>query len=184
MAEQLHHGIEHQTELDNQPETSPQLAEVSVEQEQRQQQAALEQAEKRVAEVASSKDEIQVENGNHRNEQPLFVNHELKKMALDRTLARVRRQLSTPDKLLSKAIHQPIVQVISETGSKTIARPSGILMGSLCALLGSSFVFYLAKHYGFRYNYLLFFGLFLGGFMVGLIIELIIWFFRHRRVEL
>ncbi len=102
----------------------------------------------------------------------LFVNQELKKQSLDRTLTRVRKQLSTPEKLLSRVTHQPVIDKLSDLGGQTVARPSGLLGGGLLALLGGAFILYLAKHYGFEYNFLAFSALFLTGYLLGLLVEL------------
>ncbi|MCA9332373.1 hypothetical protein KDA00_00700 [Candidatus Saccharibacteria bacterium] len=99
---------------------------------------------------------------------------ELKTDAYQKTLKNVRRRLSKPDKLLSKVIHNKTVESVSEVGGKTIARPSGILGGGLCALLGSAFLLYMSSHYGFEYNYFVFFMLFAGGFFVGMFGELLL----------
>lgn len=180
MSEVLRH-IEHDQEHQpHSPETEAPKPEVSVEREAHRQHELREQAKHEVEELAKSKDEIKVENGNHRNEQPLYVNHELKSLALSRTLSRVRRQLSAPNRLLSKVIHQPAVQTISEATAKTVARPTGLLTGSFVALVGSSLALYLARHYGFSYNYLLIFVLFIGGYIAGFIIDLVVWLWRRR----
>jgi hypothetical protein len=101
-----------------------------------------------------------------------YINHELKDLAYRRTMSRVRTRLSSPEKLFSRMVHAPVVDEVSEFAATTIARPSGILGGSIFALLGSAFVLYLAKHYGFEYNFLLFGLLFSGGFVIGILIEL------------
>jgi hypothetical protein len=61
---------------------------------------------------------------------------------------------------------------VSGATGQTLARPSGLLGGGICALLGSLIYLYLAKHIGFNYNYLLFVLFFGGGFIIGLVIEL------------
>jgi len=183
MSEQLRH-VEHEAKPEHGREALPKQPEVSVEHEKQKQHEVLEHAKKAVEQQAKSKEDVSVESGTHRNEQPLFVNHELKSIALNRTLARVRRHLSAPDRLLSKAIHQPAVQAVSEAGAKTVARPSGLLFGGATALIGSSLALYLAKHYGFRYNYFLVLVLFVGGFAVGLALEFGLWLLRRRRVNL
>lgn len=110
--------------------------------------------------------------------QPLFVNRELKNIAYDRNLARIRKQLPTADKLLSKVAHHPVVSKVSEFSEATVARPSGLLGGGVLGLLGSSVLLYMAKHYGFEYNYLAFFVLFVTGFLAGILTEL---FFKLAR---
>lgn len=183
MSEQLRH-VEHENQPEHGHEAEAKRPEVSVEREQHKQHEQLEHAKKVVEQHAKTKEDTPVESGTHRNEQPLYVNQELKTIALHRTLARIRRHLSAPDRLLSKAVHQPTVQAVSEAGAKTVARPSGLLFGSLTALIGSSLALYLAKHYGFHYNYALVFALFIGGFAVGLVIEFVWWLLQHRRVNL
>jgi len=74
-----------------------------------------------------------------------------------------------------------VVRITSEAASKTISRPSGLLGGGLMAFAGSLVYLYLAKHIGFRYNYLLFTLLFVGGFAVGLCLEVIIWLVSRQR---
>ncbi len=113
--------------------------------------------------------------------QDFLVNKDLKAEAFQRALNRTRKHLSAPERSLSKAIHQPVVDAISKVAEKTITRPTGVLTGAIVALIGSSYVFYSAKHYGFQYNYLIIFVLFVGGYVVGLILE-ILWFaLRHLR---
>jgi hypothetical protein len=102
----------------------------------------------------------------------MLVNAELRSMARKRTLTRVRKDLSAPERVLSNIIHQPVVDAISETAAKTVARPSGILSGGIFAFLGTGVVLYICKHFGYTYNFLLFSLLFVGGFCLGLVIEL------------
>ncbi len=98
----------------------------------------------------------------------------LKADAYKRTLSRTRQQLKIPDRILSKITHQPVIDAVSNVAGKTVARPSGILGGSLCALIGSAWLLYASKHVGFNYNYLAFLLLIIGGFFFGLTAELII----------
>lgn len=99
---------------------------------------------------------------------------ELKADAYKKTMNRVERKLSKPDRALSKVIHNKTVESVSEFGGKTFARPSGILGGGLFALIGSAFFLYMTKHYGFEYNYFIFFVLFVGGFFAGMLCELLV----------
>lgn len=102
------------------------------------------------------------------------INKELKNMMRIRTLTRIRKELSAPNKTLSKVIHSKPVEKVSEVCERTVARPIGLIGGSLIALAGSLAVFYMAKHYGFRYNLLFFFMLFVGGYILTTIVELIL----------
>ena len=102
-----------------------------------------------------------------------LVGRDLKEIKYKRTLQSVQRGLSTPEKTLSKVIHNPAVDAVSSAAEKTIARPSGLLAGSIFAFIGSSVYLYISKHYGYEYNFLLFALLFFGGFGLGLLIELV-----------
>jgi hypothetical protein len=111
----------------------------------------------------------------------LGVQHSLKSTAYKRTLAKTQQKLPAPAKAFSRVTHNPTVDKISAVAGVTIARPSGILGGSMCAFLGSVILLYYSKHYGFRYNYLVLFILFIGGYLVGAVLELAVWFFYSRK---
>lgn len=112
---------------------------------------------------------------------PIGTQHAIKSQVYKQTLQRVQSHLSKPNQALSKVVHNKTVDTISNVGAQTVARPSGLLGGSICAFIGSLVLLYSAKHYGFRYNYLMFILFFVGGFFVGLILELIIWAVYSRR---
>lgn len=114
---------------------------------------------------------------------PLYINRELRKLSLDQSLRSIRRKLSAPDRALSRVIHQPAIKAISEVSSKSVARPSGLLGGGVCAFLGSLAYLYLTRHIGFTYNYLLFALFFIGGFAVGLVLEVILRAARPMRTQ-
>ncbi len=129
---------------------------------------------------AKSSKEISIDKVGEKNATDHYmVTKELKAQALKRGLTRARKHLSSADKAFSKLIHQPVVDGLSAIGEKTIARPKGILTGSILALAGSSYVLFSAKHYGYVYNYWIVFVLFAGGYLAGLAIELL--FFAFKR---
>lgn len=96
----------------------------------------------------------------------------LKQQSYQQTLSRIRQRLSAPEKAFSKLSHNKTVDVVSNGLAKTAARPSGILGGGIAALAGSSVILYMAKKYGFEYNFSLFFLLLAGGFVAGIAVEL------------
>lgn len=106
--------------------------------------------------------------------QPAHINSELRSAGLQRQLITIRRQLSLPQRTLSKVVHQPVIRAMSEPVGKTVSRPSGLLGGGLVAFLGTSAYLYVAKHSGMRYQYSMFLLLFFGGFVVGLFLELLV----------
>lgn len=100
-----------------------------------------------------------------------LVDRELRRLMFKRTLTSVQKQLSTPSRAFSKVIHNPAVDRVSTVAEKTIARPKGILVGGFVAFAGCLYTFYLAKHYGFRYNLVIFAILFASGYVITTIVE-------------
>ena len=105
----------------------------------------------------------------------------LKAKAFERTLSKTQQKLSKPARTFSKLVHSPFIDKVSSVSSQTVARPSGFLSGSICAFLGSSIVYYYAKHYGFRYNYLLLILFFIAGYLLGVVLELVVWLVYTRK---
>lgn len=124
---------------------------------------------------ATSTSEIDIDQhiqGNPSNQYMPGVQRELKTNAYEQTIGRVRGDLSAAERAFSKLIHNKVIEPFSEAGARSVARPSGILGGGIAALIGSSAVLYMAKYYGFRYNFTVFFLLLGLGFLAGLIAEL------------
>ncbi|MDB5175888.1 MAG: hypothetical protein JWM81_746 [Candidatus Saccharibacteria bacterium] len=103
------------------------------------------------------------------------------KLSFRQTMQSVHRRQSKAVAAVSSALHNPIVSTVSDAAGKTVSRPSGLAGGGLMALLGTSGYLYMAKHYGFSYNYFVFLALFVAGFGVGLVIELLTWAAVSRR---
>lgn len=135
-----------------------------------------------VKKEAQSTGDIKLDHNSESNNAPVVpVNRELKDMMRIRILNRVRKDLPAPQRALSKVVHAKPVEAVSAVGEKTIARPAGLLGGGLFALVGSLITFYTAKHYGFRYNLLLFFLLFVAGYALATIIELVVLLVKRAR---
>ncbi len=99
-----------------------------------------------------------------------WSNAETKQHAYSETLRKVRRHLTKSEKSLSKVVHQPTVERVSEVGAK-IARPSGILIGAMLSFCGSLLAYILTKMYGYNLPNSIFSMLFVGGFVVGILSE-------------
>ncbi len=188
MSEQLKNRGEHKEaqskELHDQQEALRKNIEKKAEQSSHEHAKNIEKIRTAVEVEAETKQEHaatkQKESSKETDQQPIYVNKELKDLAYQRTLRRARNKLSPPARMMSRVIHQPAVEAVSEVAGKTIARPSGILMGGIMAFFGSSAFLWAAKHYGFRYNFLLFALFFAGGFFVGLLIELGIYLAKRK----
>lgn len=111
------------------------------------------------------------------------VQQSIKNNAYRRELAKIQTKLPRRSQQFSKVIHNKTVESISNVGARTVARPSGLLGGSICAFLGSALLYYMARHYGFRYNYLMLFLLLVLGFLAGCILELLVWSISGRRTR-
>lgn len=181
MSEHQRHRGEHLTGPQNH-EVSPAGAEmnekaksheVSEEKHLAEQQKSLEAARKHINKEAKHGQDLPIEAGESSASNQFLVNKELKGIALQRVLTRTRKQLSAPGRLISRIIHQPVVEAVSSAAEKTIARPSGFLIGSIVACAGSAIFLYAARTYGFRYNFLTIIFLFVGGYLLGTTIELV-----------
>lgn len=105
---------------------------------------------------------------------PAIIDRTVKRKAYKKELQRVRTHLPKSQRTLSKVIHNPTVEAVSEVGSRTVARPSGLLGGGIAAFVGTIALVLISRHYGFTYNFFVYIALLAGGFLVGLIFELII----------
>lgn len=105
-----------------------------------------------------------------------YITKELKKEAYKKVLGRTQKHLPPLQRTFSTFVHQPIVQSVTEVAAKTVGRPWGFVGGSLSAFMSSTFLLYYAKHYGFRYNFLLLAISFISGYLLATILEVLVSF--------
>jgi hypothetical protein len=135
---------------------------------------------KNIQELSTSKENFQNSKEKQPEEQetPKLHHHYLtKKIKLDRykiTLKYIRKNLPKRQQAFSKLIHQPMVESVSEIGSKTIARPSGILGGGIIALIISPIILFIAHKIGFEVPNSLIIILFVIGFIFGCFVEFLL----------
>ncbi len=123
-------------------------------------------------EKAHTKESLASDIGKESEKQPtLVINKAVKQQAYKKTLKHVQRQLPRSQRTFSKFIHNNVVEKVSDVSSKTIARPSGLLGGGFFALLGTSLVVWMSRHYGFKYNFFVYIALVIAGFFAGLLLE-------------
>jgi low affinity Fe/Cu permease len=108
------------------------------------------------------------------------VHRELKNVAYARSMERIRSNLSAPSRMLSKIVHNPAIDAVSNGLAKTATRPSGILGGSIAALIGSLGLVYFSSHYGIAYNYTVFLVLYIAGYLLAVIVEAIVRMLRSK----
>jgi hypothetical protein len=110
------------------------------------------------------------------NDQPVYHQHitkQIKAQTYKITLSNVQKNLPKWQASFSKIIHQEKIESISEIGAKTIARPSGILTGSLIALMGGVLIVLVANRVGFSITPFVFIVLFAFGYLLGIVLELV-----------
>jgi hypothetical protein len=133
----------------------------------------LEAIQKSIEATAISGKELSIgEKEKATSSSPLFITRKLKNDAYKRLIRKTQSHLSAPERSFSKVIHRPVVEKTSDIAGKTVARPSGILFGSMAAFVASLFLVIISKRAGFTYNYLFFFLVFVGGYFLGLLAEL------------
>lgn len=96
---------------------------------------------------------------------------EYRDLAFRQLMGRVRKHMSGSERAASKVIHQPTVERLSEIGEKTVARTSGVLVGSIFSFVVSLSTYYLSRRNGYDMTYAIFIVSFFGGFIFGLLIE-------------
>lgn len=105
---------------------------------------------------------------------PTWTNPALRNQSFSNVMRSTRRKLGPVDRSFSKIIHNPTIERVSETSSKTIARPTPIVAGALLSLVGSILVLYYAKRNGFEVQPMLFVVLFGIGYLAGFAIDIVL----------
>jgi hypothetical protein len=83
------------------------------------------------------------------NTRPNYITKEDKAHSFNSVMSHARQDLSKPERALSKFMHQPAVEKVSDIAGKTIARPSGAIGAAVFASAGIFIVYLLAKRIGF-----------------------------------
>jgi hypothetical protein len=123
-------------------------------------------------EAVSGKESSAGDNGRDSQSQHVpIIDRKVKQQTYQKTLHHVQRQLPKAQRAFSKFVHRPVVEAVSEASAKTVARPSGLFGGGLCALIGSFALVWISRHYGFYYNPFVFIALVIAGFALGVLIE-------------
>jgi hypothetical protein len=100
-----------------------------------------------------------------------WYSREYREDAFKNILSKAQERLGKPDKLMSKLIHQPIVERVSEVGAKTVARPSGLLIGSIFSFVTTLATYLVARYNGYDMTFSVVLYSFAGGFLIGVVIE-------------
>lgn len=104
---------------------------------------------------------------------PHLISPKQKDASFKRTMRDIQSGMPAPSKAFSKFIHNPAIENTSDVLGRTIARPTSILYGSVCAFAVMLSVYLLAKHNGFRLSGSEFIILFAIGWFIGLFADMI-----------
>lgn len=142
----------------------------------------LDKIRNQIEKEASTAKELSVAENKQKDEpdgaNTYWYSKEYRELAFKQLMGKVRGHLSMSEKLGSKVIHQPVIEKVSEISGKTIARPSGVLMGSIFSFIASILTYYFAKQNGYDMSYGIFITSFVGGFILGVGVE-----FGYRAIK-
>lgn len=137
---------------------------------------SIDQIRDSIENTAKSKNEkVLTEQDDNKKVPAPRLDRSVKNAAYKKELSRIRKHLSGPEKSFSKVIHNPTMEKINSVGSKTVARPSGLLGGGIFAFLGTLLIYIMSRYYGFEYNFFFFLGLMAAGFFIGLCVEILVY---------
>jgi hypothetical protein len=162
-----------QGELDKQPKNNEQATnrierELTDSEKEHGSNEQLEKLQRHVESQALSKHEHPHSEKEHNAQQhPVLIRKDIKEIQFNRAMTRVRKKLSVPSRAFSRVIHVSAIDKSSEFIGKTVARPSGLLAGSVIAFVGTSILLWVTRYNGYEYNYLLVILLFVGGLIIG-----------------
>lgn len=86
-------------------------------------------------------------------------------------MAHVYRDVSTFDHFMSRIVHHPVVEKVSDLIGVTIARPSGLIGAALTSSVGLLLIYLTAKNVGYSLSGSEMPLLLVIGFMFGLVVE-------------
>lgn len=96
-------------------------------------------------------------------------------------IATIRQHLSPTARTLSRIVHAPVIETVSEALEETVMRPSLVLGGAIGALLSGSILYLFAKVRGYPARGGIWLVGLVVGAIIGAIIELIIYLLRRRQ---
>lgn len=85
----------------------------------------------------------------HRHNSSHGMSREDRNASFDQTMEQARKEMPRAFRPLSKFIHNPVIEQVSEFLGKTIFRPNAILAGGLTAFVVVLALYFYAKYAGF-----------------------------------
>lgn len=91
----------------------------------------------------------------------------------DKVIKRIQTEMSPSSRLISKIIHLKPIEIVSDTLSSTIARPSSMLIGSVLAFVTTLSIYILSMTIGYTLSGSEAIISFLIGWSIGIVYDLI-----------
>lgn len=91
-----------------------------------------------------------------------------RKIAYREIMSETQSQLSPASRTFSKIIHNPVIEKVSETVGKTVARPNAILAGSVSAFIIVLATYLVARYFGYQLSGFETIGAFIFGWILGI----------------
>lgn len=102
-----------------------------------------------------------------------------KRSAFKKEINRVQAQLPPATRVLSKIVHNRIVEDISEVLEETVLRPSVLIGGAVVGLVGGGIFYLYARTQGFPLSGSEFLVTMLAGALIGVVLEIVYKWFKH-----
>lgn len=99
------------------------------------------------------------------------ISERRKNESYKRTLKRVQSELPILNRILSKIIHNKVIEKASDIAGGTIARPNSILFGAISAFIFSLITYYVAKRIGYQLSGSETIVAFMAGWIVGMLYD-------------
>lgn len=120
---------------------------------------------------AKSAEEYRPHEHEAKQDAPVFTGEHSRDKSFDETMASVERDLSGPERVFSKIIHNKTVEKASDVVGSTVARPNAILAGSICAFVLVLIVYMTARYYGFALQGSETIAAFIVGWIIGIVFD-------------
>lgn len=62
----------------------------------------------------------------------------------------LQREMTPGARIMSKVIHNAVVERVSDIAGSTVARPNAMLSGSIAAFIGITVLYFIARYYGYH----------------------------------
>lgn len=135
-------------------------------------------AHKEALEAAKEIKEHQTEKEPSISESESPITSKRREQSFKQTMTHIQAEMPKGERAFSKVIHNPTIEKVSDIVGATVARPTSIAAGSLCAFIAVFTLYLIAKNAGFSLSGFETIGAFIAGWLFGILIDLVRSMFR------